>query len=137
MAAALPASTQSAVPAATKITAAMTAAAWQASIDVDPAAIIACTRSGWTAKAISRFRPKCQLVGVTPSERTARQLSLVWGVTPICVAELATSDELVWVAVEAAVTAGYVSAGDIVAVLAGSPKEDVPTTDVLRLVHLR
>jgi pyruvate kinase len=125
------------LPAATKITTAMTAAAWQASIDVEPAAIIACTRSGWTAKAISRFRPKCQLVGVTPSERTARQLALVWGVTPICVAELATSDELVWVAVEATVAAGYVSPGDIVAVLAGSPKEDVPTTDVLRLVHLR
>ncbi len=125
------------VPAAAKITSAITAAAWQASIDVEPAAIIACTRTGWTAKAISRFRPACLVVGVTPREVTARQLSLVWGVTPICVAELATTDDLVWVAVETAVTAGYVGPGDIVAVLAGSPKEDVPTTDVLRLVHVR
>ena len=124
------------VSAAAKITSAVTAAAWQASIDVEPAAIIACTRSGWTAKAISRFRPSCQVIGVTPSPVTARQLSMVWGVTPICVAELATTDDLVWVAIEAAVKEGLIRAGDIVAVLAGSPKEDVPTTDVLRLVHL-
>jgi pyruvate kinase len=125
------------VPVASKITAAITAAAWQASIDVEPAAIIACTRSGWTAKAISRFRPKCLLLGVTPSEQTARQLSMVWGCTPIHIDELTTTDDLVWVAVEAAVAQGLVTAGNVVAVLAGSPKEDVPTTDVLRLVRVR
>jgi len=53
------------------------------------------------------------------------------------VAELATTDDLVWVAVEAAVEAGHVRAGDIVAVLAGSPREQIPSTDVLRLVQLR
>ena len=125
------------VSAASKITSAITAAAWQASVDVEPAAIIACTRSGWTAKAISRFRPACLLLGVTPSVTTARQLSLAWGVTPIAVAELATTDDIVWCAVEAAVAAGYVKAGDIVAVLAGNPRDATATTDVLRLVPLR
>jgi pyruvate kinase len=124
------------VSVSSRITAAITAAAWQASIDVEPSAIIACTRSGWTAKAISRFRPSCLLLGVTPSELTARQLSMVWGCTPICVDELATTDDLVWVAVEAAVAQNLVSAGDVVAVLAGNPKEDMPTTDVLRLVQV-
>jgi pyruvate kinase len=125
------------VPAAAKITSAITAAAWQASIDIEPAAIIACTRTGWTAKAISRFRPSCLLLGVTPSEVTARQLALAWGVTPVCVADLATTDDIVWCAVEAAVRDGHVRAGDIVAVLAGNPNEEKPTTDELRLVALR
>jgi len=125
------------VKAAAKITSAITAAAWQASIDVEPAAIIACTQSGWTAKAISRFRPACLVLGVTPSEVTARQLALAWGVTPMCVAELASTDDIVWCAVEAAVESGYVKAGDIVAVLAGNPMDEQPTTDVLRLVQLR
>jgi pyruvate kinase len=125
------------VPAAAKITSAITAAAWQASIDIEPAAIIACTRTGWTAKAISRFRPSCLLLGVTPSESTARQLSLAWGVTPLCVSDLATTDDIVWCAVEAAVKEGHVRAGDIVAVLAGNPNEEKPTTDELRLVALR
>ncbi len=120
-----------------KITSAITAAAWQASVDLEPAAIIACTRSGWTAKAISRFRPSCLLLGVTPSETTARQLSLAWGVTPIAVAELATTDDIVWCAVEAAVATGYVRPGEIVAVLAGNPMDGEATTDVLRLVPLQ
>ncbi len=119
-----------------KITSAITAAAWQASVDVEPAAIIACTRSGWTAKAISRFRPSCLVLGVTPSELTARQLSLAWGVTPIAVAELATTDDIVWCAIEAAVREGYVKPGEIVAVLAGNPRDALATTDVLRIVLL-
>jgi pyruvate kinase len=125
------------VPASAKITSAITAAAWQASIDIEPAAIIACTRTGWTAKAISRFRPSCMLLGVTPSEVTARQLALAWGVTPLCVSDLATTDDIVWCAVEAAVKEGHVRAGDVVAVLAGNPNEEEPTTDELRLVALR
>ena len=125
------------VPTPAKISSAITAAAWQASIDVEPAAIIACTRTGWTAKAISRFRPSCLVLGVTPSEVTARQLALAWGVTPICVAELDTTDDLIWCAVEAAVREGHVHSGDIVAVLAGNPMEELPTTDELRLVALR
>ncbi|MEO5680023.1 MAG: pyruvate kinase alpha/beta domain-containing protein, partial [Acidimicrobiales bacterium] len=110
---------------------------WQASVDVEPAAIIACTRSGWTAKAISRFRPSCLLLGATPSTTTARQLSLAWGVTPIAVPELATTDDIVWCAVEAAAKAGYVKADDIVAVLAGNPHDSTATTDVLRLIRLQ
>jgi len=53
------------------------------------------------------------------------------------VAELASTDDIVWCAVEAAVKDGHVKPGDIVAVLAGNPLEERPTTDVLRLVHLR
>src|SRR5206468_10127153 len=48
-----------------RITAATTAAGWRAAIDEDAAAIIACTRSGATARAISRFRPSMPIVGVT------------------------------------------------------------------------
>ncbi len=129
--------TFSEVTVGSKITAAITAAAWQASVDLEFAAIIACTRSGWTAKAISRFRPKCLLLGVTPSSRTARQLSLAWGVTPLAVAELATTDDIVWCAVEAAVKAGHVKPGDIVAVLAGNPLVAESMTDVLRIVPLQ
>ncbi len=125
------------VSAASRITSAITAAAWQASVDVEPAAVIACTRSGWTAKAISRFRPACLLLGVTPNLTTARQLSMAWGVTPLVVTELATTDDIVWCAIEASVHAGYVKAGDIVAVLAGNPNDSTATTDVLRLVVLR
>jgi pyruvate kinase len=126
-----------AIPTDVAITSAITAAAWRASVDLDLAAIIACTRSGATAKAISRFRPTAPVLGVTPSEAVARQLSVAWGVTPLMVAELTSTDDIVWHAVEAAAHKGFVGPGDVVAVLAGNPGEPAPTTDVLRLVRIR
>src|SRR6202042_2334081 len=66
-----------------RITAAITGAAWRAALEQDVAAIIACTQSGATARAISRFRPNMPIVAVTPSERTFRQLSMSWGVQPL------------------------------------------------------
>jgi pyruvate kinase len=123
-------------PSSRRITAAISAAAWRAAIDAGATAIIACTNSGTTARSISRFRPVVPLLGVTPSARTARQLSVAWGITPIVAEERETTDDIVWFAVIAAVNAGVAKKGDIVAVLVGSPKEPVPTTDVLRLVRI-
>jgi pyruvate kinase len=123
-------------PTSVRITAAISAAAWRAANDAGATAIIACTNSGTTARAISRFRPVIPVLGVTPSPRTARQLSVGWGITPVVVEEHATTDDIVWFAVIAAVKTGLVKEGDIVAVLVGSPEEPVPTTDVLRLVRI-
>src|SRR3954454_1930007 len=67
-------------PASVRITAAISAAAWRAAKDAGATAILACTNSGTTARAISRFRPVVPLLGVTPALRTARQLSVAWGV---------------------------------------------------------
>jgi pyruvate kinase len=123
-------------PASVRITAAISVAAWWASNDSGAEAIIACTNSGATARAISRFRPVMPLIATTPSPRTARQLSVAWGITPVVTERHTTTDDIVWFAVKAAVDAGLVKSDDIVAVLAGSPEEPNPTTDVLRLVRV-
>jgi pyruvate kinase len=126
-----------AAPSTTRITSAITAAAWRASVDADLAAIIACTNNGRTATMISRFRPTCPIYAMTPSLRTARQLSMAWGIRPVVLEEYATTDEIVWHAVERLSQLGAVSPGDVVAVLVGSPADEEPTTDVLRLVRVR
>jgi len=123
-------------PASARVTAAISAAAWKAVNDSGATAIIACTNSGTTAKAISRFRPVVPVLGVTPSVRTARQLSVAWGITPIVLEPRGTINDIVWFAVKAAVDAGLAKKDDIVAVLVGSPEEPVPATDVLRLVRI-
>ncbi len=120
-----------------RITAATTAAGWRAAVEEDATAIIACTRNGNTARAISRFRPAMPIVAVTPIERTVRQLSLSWGVDTLLVGEATSTDQVVWFAVQAAVHAGYAHLGDVVVVLAGSPIEPEPATDTLRLVRVR
>jgi pyruvate kinase len=120
-----------------RLTAATTAAGWRAALEEDAACIVACTNSGATARAISRFRPSMPIVACTPSDRTARQLTLSWGVQTITLGEASSTDEIVWFAVQAVVQAGYAAAGDVVVVLAGSPTEPEPATDTMRLVRIR
>jgi pyruvate kinase len=119
------------------ITDAMSHAAWQAADDAKVAAILCCTRSGVTARSLGRFRPQTQLIAITPSERTSRQLLLSWGVHCLIVEERTTIDEIVWFAVESSEQAGLVRQGDVVAVLAGAPDTGEAITDVLRLVRVR
>jgi pyruvate kinase len=120
-----------------RLTAATTAAGWRAALEEDAACIVACTNSGATARAISRFRPSMPIVACTPSDRTARQLTLSWGVQTITLGEASSTDEIVWFAVQAVVQAGFAAAGDVVVVLAGSPTEPEPATDTMRLVRIR
>ena len=124
-------------PVPVRMTAAISAAAWRAATDAEATAIIACPNSGASARAISRFRPIAPLLAVTPSPRTARQLSVAWGITPLLVDWHGTTDDIVCFAVKAAVERGYVRTGDLVAVLVGSPTDPNPTTDTLRLVRVQ
>ncbi|MEO1058057.1 MAG: pyruvate kinase alpha/beta domain-containing protein [Actinomycetota bacterium] len=129
------------------MTAAITHAAWQASHDVDASAILCCTRSGRTAKAMARFRPEAPLIGLAPDESTLRALTLVWGVQPVQVDQYDSTDEMVWFAIERALEHGLVATGDTVVALVGAPSlrpADGPrrwtpegvATDVLRIVTL-
>jgi pyruvate kinase len=120
-----------------RITAAITGAAWHAALEEDVAAIIACTQSGATARAISRFRPGMPIVAVTPNERTVRQLSMSWGVETLLSAQSGNTDQGTWHAVQEAVKAGFAAPGDVVVVIAGSPYEKEPVADTLRIVRIR
>jgi pyruvate kinase len=112
-------------------------AAWQVAHDAGASAILCCTRTGRTARAIARFRPECRLVGLSPDPRTLNALSLSWGVESLPVEEYTTTDELIWFAVDTALRHRCISHGDIVLVLAGT--SDHPTSaapDVLRIVQV-
>jgi pyruvate kinase len=119
-----------------RITAAITGAAWHAALEEDVAAIIACTQSGATARAIARFRPSMPIVAVTPHERTLRQLSMSWGVETLISEHSGDTDTIIWRAVEKAAGAGFASPGDVVVVIVGSPYEQDPVADTLRIVRV-
>ena len=118
----------------TRITAGMSHAAWRLATELGLDAIISCTNSGYTARAISRFRPPGVLIGASPLPHTVRQLAMVWGTQPVLVDEYETTDQMVDNAIYRSKLAGYVKVGDLVAVLAGAPGSDSGTTDVLRVV---
>jgi pyruvate kinase len=120
-----------------QITTAITHAAGLAAADAGAVAILCCTRSGRTALAMARFRPAARLIGLSPDAATVRALALSWGITSLPIDTYATTDELVWFAVETAVRHGLVGAGDIVLVLAGAPdRPSGAATDVLRIVRV-
>ena len=120
-----------------RITMAISHACALASADAGAEAILCCTRSGRTVNAMARFRPTARLIGLSPDPATVRAMSLTWGVTPIQVDTYGSTDELVWYAVESAVTQGLITTGSVVAVLAGAPdRASGAATDVLRLVRV-
>ncbi len=119
------------------ITGAISMAAWQVALSVDAAAILCCTRSGATARAIARFRPTAPLIGLSPSPATAGQLTVTWGVLPLTVAEHGSTDDIIWFAVQQIVDMGLAGKGDTVVVLAGKPDDPDPITDNLRVVRVR
>ena len=104
-----------------RITAAITHAAWQAAHDAGASAILCCTRSGRTARAMARFRPAPAWSGCRPTRARSNALTLSWGVESVHVDKYRSTDEMVWFAVETAVHARARRHGDIVLVLAGAP----------------
>jgi pyruvate kinase len=120
-----------------RITAALTHAASQAARDAGASAILCCTRTGRTAKAMARFRPEAQLIGLSPLSSTVNRMTLSWGVDPIEVDVYTTTDEMVWFAVETALEQGRIASGDTVLVLAGAPdRHSTAAADVLRIVQV-
>jgi pyruvate kinase len=122
-------------PDSDRITAALAHAASRAASELDAAAILCCTRSGRTARAMARFRPGSMLLGITPDAATMRSLTMIWGVVPMMMPECNSTDEMVWLAVEAAVQSGRVQSGDSLIVLAGAPdRVGTAAADVMRIV---
>ncbi len=86
----------------TNVTTAISHATCMTAIDLNAKAIIAVTRSGNTARMVSKYRPGCQIIACTPDERTWRQLNMVWGVAPILTKEEYSMEILLLHATEAA-----------------------------------
>ena len=82
---------------------------------------------------ISRFRPTCPILAMTPSVETSRRLTMAWGIKPLLMDTHGATEEIVWHAVEQAARLELIKPGDLVGVLVGAPHESDPTTDVLRL----
>lgn len=107
-----------------------------AAMDLGATAIITVTKTGTTARMISRYRPECPIISCTTSETTLRQLSLSWGVIPLMAEERMTStDDLIHHAVQKAVEAGLLHNGDLAVITAGVPLGVSGTTNLMK-VHI-
>ncbi len=103
--------------------------------DLEASAIITVTKTGTTARRISKYRPLCPIIGCTTSETVCRQMNMSWGVTPIVISEEDNTDDLFDHAVKATQDRGYIEDGDIVVITAGVPLGVSGTTNLLK-VHV-
>ena len=118
------------------ITTAISYATCSVASDLNAAAIITVTMSGFTANMIARYKPGCQIIGCTLDEKVYRQLNLLWGVKPVMIQKEQTTDALFEEAVFKAKQAGLVKTGDTVVITAGVPLGVVGKTDMIHVVEV-
>ncbi len=119
----------------TDITSAISHATVTSAHDLKASAIITVTKSGTTARVISKYRPSCMIIGCTTSASVWRQLSLSWGVVPLMINEESNTDDLFEHAVDSAVAANLIHDGELVVLTAGVPLGISGTTNLMK-VHV-
>ena len=117
------------------ISAAVGHAACTTATDIGASAIITASKSGETARLLSRFRPDTQIIACVLDETTRCQLNVYRGVTPLLMDYATSTDELISMSVAKAKTAGLVQDGDLVVVTAGVPVGISGTTNMIK-VHM-
>ncbi|KMZ54679.1 pyruvate kinase [Dorea sp. D27] len=81
--------------------------------------------SGATARVVSKFKPKADIIGVTPNEATLRRMQIYWGVRPYKSIEFNTTEDILTGAIELISAKQVVEPGDIIVLTAGIPSPNI------------
>jgi pyruvate kinase len=111
---------------------AISAASCEVAEQIRARAIIATTTTGYSARQIASNRPRMPIMAATPSERTQRQLALVWGVECLLVPEFYDTDGMLDVTVSA-LQPYNLSPGDKIVITAGVPFGRMATTNLIQV----
>ncbi|MBY3622161.1 pyruvate kinase [Acinetobacter sp. CUI P1] len=117
----------------TTVTEAISQSVAISALDLNAKAILSSTVTGHTARVVSKYRPKAPIIAVTTQERTMRQLSLVWGVTPVFGKVASSTDELLETAIQGGKDSGLVQTGDLVVITAGIPLGRSGSTNLVKV----
>ncbi len=115
------------------ITHAISAAVGQIASQLDAAAIMTLTKTGATARNVSKFRPKTPILAITPHVYVSRRLQLVWGVKPLLVLDLSSATQTFQAAINVAQDKKLLSAGDLVVMTAGTLQGVAGSTDLIKV----
>ncbi|MBW4661325.1 MAG: pyruvate kinase [Drouetiella hepatica Uher 2000/2452] len=97
------------------------------------AAIMTLTKTGATARNVSKFRPNKPILAITPHVDVARQLQLVWGVRPLLVLDLPSTGQTFQAAMTVAQEKGMLQQGDLVVMTAGTLQGVAGSTDLIKV----
>ncbi|MDE7312582.1 MAG: pyruvate kinase [Eubacterium sp.] len=119
--------------ASTNVTDAICHATCTTAHDLNASAILTVTKSGASARMISRYRPGCQIIGCTMDEKVGRQLNLSWGVRPLLIMEESDVIELFNHSVNNARDYGFLKPGELVVITSGVPLGMAGTTNMIKV----
>ena len=102
-------------------------------MDVEAKVIVACTRSGMTARLISRFRSPIPIIGMTTDPKAYRKLALSWGVLPVLSDEFQSTDVLFYHAMVKAKESGLAAPGDIIVITGGMTNGKSGNTNMIKV----
>jgi len=120
---------------ANSITDSISLATCRTCLDLQASAIISATASGYTAAAVSKYRPAAPIIAATVSDQVMRRMSLYWGVYPIKISKMNSTDDIIDKSVESALELGYIENGDLIVITAGVPVGITGSTNLLK-VHV-
>lgn len=119
------------MPTGTSVADSVSHAAVTMASEVMAKAVLSLTRSGSTARMVSKYRPQSTILATTPLISTWRELTLVWGVQSILLEESETTDKAIDSAIAIVEKKDLVSAGDTLVITTGFPVFVVGTTNMV------
>ncbi len=105
--------------------------------DVGARLIAVFTQSGDTARLISKERPTVPIVAFSPSEHIRRRIGLYWGVTARVLQPIRDTDEMVDAVQGHLQAGGFVSPGDKIVLVYGSPIAVTGRTNTVRIHQIQ
>lgn len=107
------------------------------SIDIDATLMVVCTRSGATARMVSRFRSPKPIIGMTTDPKVWRKLALSWAVTPVMSEEFQSTDVLFYHATHCAKKSGLVRVGDKIVITGGLTNGQSGNTSLIKFETIK
>ena len=97
-------------------------------------AILTITESGFTARMLAKYKPKCQVVAMSRLSQRVRAMQLYWGVQPILGPYSDNTDEMIELSLQSALQHGVIKDGSSVVITAGVPVGQPGSTNLIKVV---
>lgn len=117
-------------------TEAVASSACEIAEDLKAKAVLSFSTSGFTARMVARFRPRVPILCASYREKTARQVSVLWGVQPVLTQEFYDTEEMITKGFTATIERGILKPGDLVVITAGIPVGRPGTTNMVTLMQV-
>ena len=112
---------------------AITKAATEVGLTIGAQVLTAFTKSGDSARRMSRLRSPIPILALTPDTATYNQMALTWGVEPLLTPLVTTTDEMVKQVDTILIESKRVAVGELIMIVAGSPPGIPGSTNAMRV----